>query len=53
MAKAVAFVLAGGLVTPLTGMGFMGRKTGSARFAFTTLLMHAVWGTMVGVLYVP
>jgi hypothetical protein len=49
----LAFVLAGGLVTPLTGMGFMGRKTGSLRFAATNLLMHAVWGTLVGVIYVP
>ena len=51
--EVLAFTLAGALVAPLTGIGFLGRKTGSARFAVTNVLMHAVWGLVVGVLYVP
>jgi hypothetical protein len=49
----LAITLQGALVAPLSGLGFMARKTGSARFAFTSLLMHAVWGLIVGLLYVP
>jgi hypothetical protein len=45
--------LAGALVAPLTEVGFLGRKTGNARFAVTDILMHAVWGILVGLLYVP
>ena len=49
----LAFALAGGLVTPLTGMGFMGLKTGNYRFAITDVLMHSIWGILVGVIYIP
>jgi hypothetical protein len=49
--EALGLVLAGGLVSPLSGQGFMGAATGSARFALTTVLMHAVWGVLIGVLY--
>ena len=49
----VGLTLAGALVAPLTGIGFLGYKTGNARFAVTSLLMHAVWGVVVGLLYVP
>lgn len=49
----LAFTLAGSLVAPLSGLGFMGRKTGSWRFAATTVLLHAVWGITLGVIYVP
>ena len=49
----VGLTLAGALVAPLTGIGFLGYKTGNARFAVTSLLMHAVWGIVVGLLYVP
>ncbi len=49
----LAVVLAGGLVGPLSGIGFMGLKTASTRFALTNLLMHAVWGVVIGALYVP
>ncbi len=49
----LAVTLAGALVSPLTGLGFMGWRTGSARFAVTTVLVHAVWGLLVGALYVP
>jgi hypothetical protein len=48
----LALGFAGALVVPLSGLGFMGRKTGSARFAATNLLMHAIWGLLVGLLYV-
>jgi hypothetical protein len=49
----LAVTLAGSLLAPLSGLGFMGRKTGSPRFALTSLLLHALWGLMVGTLYVP
>jgi hypothetical protein len=49
----LALVLAGSLVAPMSGAGFMGRKTGSARFAVTTILLHAIWGLTLGVVYVP
>lgn len=49
----VGLTLAGALVAPLTGIGFLGYKTGNARFAVTSLLMHTVWGIVVGLLYVP
>ncbi len=49
----LAVGFAGALVVPLTGLGFMGRKTGGARFAATNILMHAIWGLLVGLLYLP
>ena len=49
---ALAGTLAGALVAPLTGLGFMGWRTGSPRFAVTTILVHALWGVLVGSLYV-
>jgi hypothetical protein len=49
----LAFTLAGALVAPLTGLGFMGLKTRSLRFMLTNMLLHAVWGLLVGVLYLP
>ena len=48
----LAIALAGGLVGPLSGIGFMGMKTSNPRFALTNLLMHAVWGVAIGALYV-
>ena len=48
----LAVVLAGLLVAPLSGQGFMGVRSGSLRFAATDLVMHAVWGLLVGVIYV-
>ena len=50
--EALALGLAGALVAPLSGQGFMGLRTGSFRFAATNVLMHAVWGLLVGVIYV-
>jgi hypothetical protein len=44
---------AGALVAPASGLGFMGWRTGDARFAVTSGLLHAVWGLIVGVIYVP
>jgi hypothetical protein len=49
----LGLTLAGALVAPMSGLGFMGRKTGSSRFAFTSLLVHVVWGALVGLVYVP
>jgi hypothetical protein len=50
---ALAVVLAGALVAPGAGLGFMGRRTGRPHFALTSLLVHLLWGVLVGVLYVP
>jgi hypothetical protein len=47
----LALALAGGLIVPLSGLGFMGRKAGGLRFAATTLLLHALWGPVIGLLY--
>jgi hypothetical protein len=49
----LAAVLAGALVAPMAGLGFMGRKTGNLRFASTNVLVHVLWGALVGLLYVP
>ncbi len=37
----------------MSGLGFMGIKTGSPRFALTNIVMHTVWGVLVGLLYSP
>ena len=50
MVLAIGF--AGALVAPLSGQGFMGLRDGNLRFAATNLLMHAVWGVLVGVIAV-
>lgn len=49
----LAIALAGGLVAPMTGAGFMGLKSGNVRFATTNLLMHGVWGLLLGLIYTP
>ena len=49
----LACTLAGALVAPGAGLGFMGRRTGKPRFAITNLLVHLLWGGLVGLLYVP
>lgn len=49
----LAIGLAGALLGPLSGIGFLGHKTGTSRFALTALVMHAVWGLVIGALYVP
>jgi hypothetical protein len=49
----LAVTLAGALVAPISGLGFMGWKTKRPSFAITTVLLHALWGFLVGVLYVP
>jgi hypothetical protein len=50
---ALSVALAGALVAPLTGLGLMGRKTANPRFALTNLLVHMLWGLVVGFLYTP
>jgi len=49
----LAITLAGALVAPMSGLGFMGHKTGQSRFALTSILVHALWGVLVGLLYTP
>ena len=49
----LAVTLAGALVAPMAGLGLMGRKTRSASFALTNLIVHALWGVLIGALYVP
>ena len=49
----LALTLAGALVAPLTGIGFLGYKTRNPRFAASNMLMHAIWGLLVGGLYIP
>ena len=49
----LAVVLAGALVAPMAGLGFMGRKTGSSAFALTNLIVHLAWGALIGAIYVP
>lgn len=45
--------LAGSVVMPLSGAGFMGRKTRSHRLALTAFLLHGLWGLLIGIVYVP
>jgi hypothetical protein len=49
--EALGVVLAGALVAPLSGQGFMGRRSGNIKFAVTNVLMHGVWGVIVGLIY--
>lgn len=49
----LAIALAGALVAPMSNLGFMGRKTGSPAFATTSILVHIIWGGLVGLIYVP
>jgi hypothetical protein len=51
--EVLALTLAGTLVAPISGLGFMGRKTGTPGFAITSVLLHGLWGAVVGLLYVP
>jgi hypothetical protein len=50
---ALAVTLAGALVAPMSGLGLLGRKTGGAGFALTSVLVHILWGVLVGFIYVP
>jgi hypothetical protein len=49
----LAMTLSGALIAPMAGLGFMGRKTGGPRFALTSMLIHIIWGALVGLIYVP
>src|SRR6266542_6460324 len=49
----LALTLAGSIIMPLSGVGFMGRKAGSYRLAVTALLLHGLWGLLIGLIYVP
>ena len=50
--EVLALGLAGGVLGPISGIGFMGVKTANSRFALTNVLMHTVWGLVIGALYV-
>ena len=49
--EALALTLAGGVVAPLSGIGLFGRKTESPRYMATTVVLHAIWGLLVGLVY--
>jgi hypothetical protein len=49
--EVLAFTLAGSFVAPLSGLGLFGRKTGSPRYALTIVVLHAIWGLLVGIVY--
>lgn len=49
----LSVTLAGALVAPMAGLGLMGRKTGSAAYGLSNMLIHVIWGSLVGVIYVP
>jgi hypothetical protein len=49
----LSMVFAGALVAPISGLGFMGWRTGNARFAVTNVMLHAHWGSVAGMIYIP
>jgi hypothetical protein len=51
--EALGLVLSGTLIAPMAGLGILGAKTKDTRFAVTSMLLHGLWGLIVGFLYVP
>jgi hypothetical protein len=51
--EALAVGLAGALAAPLSGQGFLGLRGGHLGLPATNVLMHAVWGVLVGVIAAP
>ena len=51
--EALAIALAGALMAPISGQGFMGWKMRDPRYMITNVLLHGIWGLLVGLLYVP
>jgi hypothetical protein len=49
----LAFTLSGALVAPMSGLGVFGRKTGSYKMGLTSVVMHGVWGLLIGLTYAP
>ena len=47
----LAVTLQGALVAPMSGLGILGLKTGSIKFAATSVLLHAAWGLVIAWLY--
>ncbi|HAR43714.1 MAG TPA: hypothetical protein DCS07_13955 [Bdellovibrionales bacterium] len=47
----LAVVLAGALISPMSGLGFLGRRTGNYKFALTNILLHVIWGLIIGAFY--
>ena len=50
--EALGIVFAGGLIAPMSGLGVLGHRTRTPRFAITTIFLHGIWGLLVGLLYV-
>jgi hypothetical protein len=50
---AVWLVVLNGLVLPLAGAGTFGRRGGGARLAWTTLILHVIYGLTLGAIYDP
>ncbi len=48
----LSLTLAGALVAPLSGLGFLGRH-GTWRYALTSMVLHVIWGVLVGLIYTP
>lgn len=44
--------LSGALVAPMAGLGLMGLNAG-LRLPLTNLIMHLIWGGLVGLVYAP
>jgi hypothetical protein len=49
----LALTFAGALVSPLAGLGFLGLRIGGRRYAATSIVMHVLWGLLVGTLTAP
>ena len=50
---ALAVLLAGALVAPMAGLGLLGIRAGMLRFPITNVVIHLLWGFLVGVIYSP
>lgn len=49
----LAVLFAGALIAPIAGFGFLGWKAGHSQFAITSVLLHILWGAVIGIVYVP
>jgi hypothetical protein len=49
----LSFFLSGSFLAPISGMGFLGRKTKSHRFMLTNIVLHLFWGGVLGFIYTP
>src|SRR5918912_3874832 len=49
--ETLAVVLVGGLVAPMSGQGLLALRRSNVRYAATSVLTHALWGLVVGIIY--